>query len=127
MLQKMKALAKQLKQQLYVLYYAYKDVGTPWYAKLLAACVVAYAFSPIDLIPDFIPVLGYLDDIVLVPAGVWLTLQLIPDPILSKCRILAEARMNKGKQKNWLAGTVILIVWAAVLLWISQQIYRYMD
>ena len=70
MFNQLKTWAKGLKKNIFVLYLAYKDPRVPWYAKLLAICVVAYAFSPIDLIPDFIPILGYLDDIILVPLGI---------------------------------------------------------
>jgi uncharacterized membrane protein YkvA (DUF1232 family) len=75
MFEKLKGWANQLKRQLFVLYYAYKDNRTPWFAKIFSARVVVYAFSPIDLIPDFIPILGYLDDVILVPLGVMLALK----------------------------------------------------
>ena len=74
--------ARSLKADTYALYLACRDPRVPWYAKLLAATVVAYAFSPIDLIPDFVPVLGYLDDLVIVPLGIALAVKLIPAPIL---------------------------------------------
>jgi len=85
-----KARARRLTREVYALSFAVRDPRVPWYAKVAAACVVAYALSPIDLIPDFIPVLGYLDDLVLVPLGVWLVLRLIPAAVLSECRARAD-------------------------------------
>ena len=78
--------AKRLKQKTFILYWAYRDPATPWFAKAFAAVVVAYAFSPMDLIPDFIPVLGYLDDLLLVPLGVALALKMIPAEVLDNAR-----------------------------------------
>ena len=92
-----KARARQLKAEVYALYLAYRDPRVPWYAKVLAACVVGYALSPIDLIPDFIPVLGYLDDLVLIPLGIALTLRLIPPEVLDECRARACAELAEGK------------------------------
>jgi len=80
-LERWKARARQLKQETYALYLAYRDPRTPWYAKVLAGVVVAYAFSPIDLIPDPVPVLGYLDDLLLVPLGIALAIRVIPAPV----------------------------------------------
>ena len=101
--------ARQLKQETYALYLAYRDPRVPWYAKLLAACVVAYAFSPIDLIPDFIPVLGALDDLVVVPLGLALSLKLIPPQVMAECR--ARAAVAEGKPANWVAAAVIATIW----------------
>jgi uncharacterized membrane protein YkvA (DUF1232 family) len=101
--------ARRLKQETYALYLAYRDPRVPWYAKLLAACVVAYAFSPIDLIPDFIPVLGALDDLVVVPLGIALSLKLIPPQVMAECR--ARAAVTEGKPANWVAAAVIAMIW----------------
>lgn len=103
--------AGELKREVYALYLAYKDPRVPWYAKLLAACVVAYAFSPIDLIPDFIPVLGYLDDLILVPLGIYLVLKLIPDEVMTECRARALAMSGQKRPTNLLAATVIISIW----------------
>ena len=103
--------AKQLRTEVYALYLAYRDPRAPWYARLLAAGVVAYAFSPIDLIPDPIPVLGYLDDLVLIPLGIALAVRLIPPPVLAECRERAEAVMRQGKPVNWIAAGVIISIW----------------
>ncbi|TMV46287.1 DUF1232 domain-containing protein [Paenibacillus mesophilus] len=125
MFEKIKKWAKQLKRKVFVLYFAYKDTRTPWYAKIFALCVVAYAFSPIDLIPDFIPVLGYLDDVILIPLGVALALKMIPESVIRQCTVQAEERQKNGKPKNWLVGSLIILVWVAVFLWISLAAYRY--
>lgn len=89
--------AKRLKTEIYALYLAYKDPRTPWYARVFAAVVVGYAFSPIDLIPDPIPVLGYLDDLVLLPVGAALAIKLIPHNVLAECRQQAQAKMSENK------------------------------
>ena len=103
--------AKQLKTDVYALYLASKDPRTPWYAKILIACVVGYAFSPIDLIPDFIPVLGYMDDLILVPMGIALALKMIPPTVLADCRAKAQATMAQKKPRNWIAASVIVAIW----------------
>ncbi|WP_238392508.1 YkvA family protein [Paenibacillus antri] len=119
---KLRAWAKRLKRQLFALYLAARRPDTPWYAKATAAAVVAYAFSPIDLIPDFIPVLGLLDDIVLVPLGVWLALRLVPDAVLRECREEAERRLAEGGRKpvSRVGALFVCVVWivcAAALAW----------
>ena len=98
-----------MRRETYALYLAYRDPRVPWYAKLLAACVVAYAFSPIDLIPDFIPVLGTLDDLVLIPLGIALSVKLIPPQVMAECR--AHAAAAEGKPINWAAAAVIVAIW----------------
>ena len=116
-----KAWASRLKRQLYALYLAARRSDVPWYAKAVAAAVVAYAFSPIDLIPDFIPIVGLLDDIVLVPLGVWVALRLIPVAVMAACRAEADRRMAEGSRKPVsLAGAAaIALVWllAAFFAW----------
>ncbi|MES1042887.1 YkvA family protein, partial [Peribacillus simplex] len=94
------------------------------YAKVFTACVVAYAFSPIDLIPDFIPILGYLDDVILVPIGVMLALKMIPKSILTNCEVKAEEMMKKGKPKNWIVGSIIVLIWGLIIIWAIIKIYR---
>jgi uncharacterized membrane protein YkvA (DUF1232 family) len=101
--------ARLLKRETYALYLAYRDPRVPWYAKVVAACVVAYAFSPIDLIPDPIPVLGYLDDLVLIPLGIALALKLIPAEVMAECR--ARAIAAEGQPTNWVAAAVIVAIW----------------
>jgi uncharacterized membrane protein YkvA (DUF1232 family) len=111
MLQRWKQRARRLKAELYALYFAYKDPRTPWYARVVAACVVGYAFSPIDLIPDPIPIVGYLDDLILVPLGIMLAVRLIPPGVLSECRVKAQEGLKQGKPTNWVAAGVIVAVW----------------
>ncbi|MBI4497749.1 MAG: DUF1232 domain-containing protein [Chloroflexi bacterium] len=102
---------RQLKTETYALYLACKDQRVPWYARMFAAFVVAYAFSPIDLIPDPIPVLGYLDDLLLVPLGLLLALKLIPEDVLTECRAKAQMVMDQGRPTNWVAAGVIVAIW----------------
>lgn len=116
-IQKMKKWARNLKKQLLVLYLAYRDERVPWYAKLFTMLVVAYAFSPIDLIPDVIPILGYLDDLILVPLGVYLALKLIPKEVLEDCKRKVEERQTTSKPKNWITGIIIITLWILVFVW----------
>jgi uncharacterized membrane protein YkvA (DUF1232 family) len=108
--------AQALKRETYALYLACRDPRTPWYGRALAACVVGYAFSPIDLIPDFIPVLGYLDDLILVPLGTALVLKIIPPEIMAESREKAAAVMACGKPTNWIAAGIIAGVWALLAI-----------
>jgi uncharacterized membrane protein YkvA (DUF1232 family) len=102
---------RQLKGETYALYLAYKDPRVPWYARLWLAIVVGYAFSPIDLIPDFIPVLGYLDDLVLIPLGVLLAIKLIPADVMVQCRARAQRELAEGRPVNRGAAVVIAGLW----------------
>ncbi|WP_064093349.1 YkvA family protein [Rossellomorea aquimaris] len=121
---KIKAWAKRLKQQIYVLYLSYKDERVPWYAKIFTACVVAYAFSPIDLIPDFIPILGYLDDVIIVPIGIMVALKMIPKEVISECDDKAKNMMKNGKPKNWVVGSLIILLWSIIMLWVILKAYQ---
>ena len=116
--------ARKLKSETYVLYLAYRHPQTPWYAKAFAGLVVAYAFSPIDLIPDFVPVLGYLDDLILVPLGIGLAIKMIPLPVMVDCRKRAEKEMGGGKKTNWFAAVMIVMIWltlaAVFILWLAD-------
>ena len=120
-----KARAHQLKVEVYALYLAYKDPRTPWYAKVFTAIVVGYAFSPIDLIPDPIPVLGYLDDLVLIPLGVFLALKMIPTEVMVECRLKAREVMAQGKPVNKLAAAVIVLIWVLVAVVMGVLVYRW--
>lgn len=124
-LQTLKAMAKKMKQNLLVLYLAYRDPRVPLAAKIMAVCVVAYAFSPVDLIPDFIPILGYLDDLILVPLGVYLTLRLFPSEILEEYRAQAEEHRKDGKPKNWITGALIISLWVVLAVWVFVYFYRH--
>jgi uncharacterized membrane protein YkvA (DUF1232 family) len=116
--------ARELKIQALALYYAYRDPRTPWYARLFTGLVVAYAFSPIDLIPDFIPVLGYLDDLLIVPLGVVLALKMIPDQVMAECRAKAEQTMDEGKPQYRFMAVLIVVVWVIVLLAVGVVVYK---
>jgi len=126
--QSLKQIARKLKNEVYAVYLASKDSRTPWYARLLAIVIVAYAFSPIDLIPDFIPILGYLDDLILVPLGLWLVIKLIPTPVLAECREQATAMESQGKPKNWIAAGAIVALWILLgvlaILWLKRFFKR---
>jgi uncharacterized membrane protein YkvA (DUF1232 family) len=113
---------QQLKTETIALYYAYRDPRTPWYARLVAALVVGYAFSPIDLIPDFIPVVGYLDDLVIVPLGIVVALRLIPADVYAESR--AKARQRAEEPVSRVAAAAIISVWLALAaggIWLVAQ------
>ena len=114
--------ARELKKDIYTLYYAYKDPRVPWYAKALAAGVVAYAASPIDLIPDFIPVIGYLDDLIIVPLGIMIALKTVPGHVLEECRAKAEAANAQGKLRNWYSAFIIIVIWFFVAILIARAL-----
>ncbi|MCE7989024.1 MAG: DUF1232 domain-containing protein [Caldilinea sp. CFX5] len=119
-----RAWARRVKRDVFALYLACRDPRTPWVARLVAAGVVAYAFSPIDLIPDFIPILGYLDDLILVPLGILLAIRLIPPVVMADCRAAAQARMQGNKPVNWGAAGVIIGIWvflAGWALWLAAR------
>jgi uncharacterized membrane protein YkvA (DUF1232 family) len=107
---------------------AARDPGTPWYAKALAICVVGYAISPIDLIPDFLPVVGYLDDLLLVPPGIAVTLRLIPPHVLAKSRERAQDALERGALSRSLpariATAAIILCWLLVLALVGLLVYR---
>ena len=107
--------ARQLKTKTYTVFLACKDPRTPWYARLFAVAVVAYAFSPIDLIPDFIPILGHLDDLIIIPVGISITLRMIPPNILAECQEKAQQTVEGGKPTNWAAACVIIAAWLLVI------------
>ncbi|MDH6594587.1 uncharacterized membrane protein YkvA (DUF1232 family) [Variovorax sp. TBS-050B] len=117
-LQSIRQWASRIKRDAVTLWFACRHPGTPWFAKLLAAFVVAYALSPIDLIPDFIPVLGYLDDVLLLPALIWLNIRLVPADVLSECRAQADQWMKtRGAKPRSIGGAVLV-----VMLWIAMGV-----
>lgn len=121
-LNQLKEKIKQLKLELGALYIASKrdDIGIV--PKAIAALVVAYALSPVDLIPDFIPVLGYLDDLLLLPLGIMLVIKLIPDEVMSACREEAKKTGLQEVSKNWAAAGVIITIWILAFLWIIRKL-----
>jgi uncharacterized membrane protein YkvA (DUF1232 family) len=112
-LQRAKQWARTIKRDAVAVSIAARDPRVPWYARALAVAVAAYAFSPIDLIPDFVPVLGYLDDIVIVPAGILLTVRLIPDGLMDECR--AEAIRREERPTGRVAAAGIVLLWFVAL------------
>ena len=126
MLDAWKRWARDLQVEVYTLYLACRDPRVSWYAKTLAAGVVAYAFSPIDLLPDPIPVLGYLDDLVLLPLGILAVRRMIPPTVLAECRARAHGVMAQEKPVNWIAAAVIVAIWiataAVVGMWTMRRL-----
>ena len=119
----LKERAEELKSAVPALFLALKDAETPLAAKLLGALTVAYALSPIDLIPDFIPILGYLDDLILLPALVALTVKLIPRPIWERSRAAAEHMWEDGRPKKWYYAVPIVLFWLLIVVLIAKAIF----
>jgi uncharacterized membrane protein YkvA (DUF1232 family) len=123
----LKQRACHLKAETFALYLAARDPRTPWYAKLLGAGIVAYAVSPIDLIPDFVPVLGYVDDLILIRAGIGLAIRLVPDSVLADCRVQAKESLKNGQAISRVAGAVIVVIWIALtalcIVWVYWTVH----
>jgi uncharacterized membrane protein YkvA (DUF1232 family) len=124
LLSRLRQRASYLKRETYALALAYRDPRTPWHAKLWAACVVAYAVSPIDLIPDFIPVLGFLDDLILLPMGIALAIRLIPADVLDECRTKAAAGMQNGTSSSRIAAAVVIVIWLVIALIVANALFN---
>ncbi len=124
MLDQLKTRARALKKEVYAVYIAARDPRTPWYAKALIFLIVAYALSPIDLIPDFVPVLGYLDDLLIVPGGLWLAIRLIPPEALEEARATAAARGVDGSASR-VGAALILLIWILAIIWIASIVLHY--
>ncbi len=122
MLAQMKQWSRLIKRDVHAIYLASRDPRVPWYAKILGIAVAAYALSPIDLIPDFIPVLGYLDDLIIVPLGIALVVRLIPPDIMAEHRELAAAAQDRPV--SIVGGTLIVVIWILAGLLIGWLIYR---
>jgi len=123
MLNHWKQWARTVKRDAHALYLAARDPRVPWYAKGLAVAIAAYAASPIDLIPDFIPVVGYLDDLIIVPLGIALVIKLIPAEIMAEHRALASAAQDRPV--SWTAATIFVVLWIAVVAFCAWLAYRY--
>jgi uncharacterized membrane protein YkvA (DUF1232 family) len=108
-----------LKQEMTALYLVCRDPRTPWYAKALGICIVGYALSPIDLIPDPIPILGYLDDLILIPLGIIAVRKMIPPAVLTECREKAKG-LTQQKGKNWIAAIIIIAIWIVAAIGIIR-------
>lgn len=126
-MQSLKQFARKLKQETRAVYLASQDSRVPRIARAVAAITVAYAFSPIDLIPDFIPILDDLDDLILVPLGIWLALKMIPPEVLAECREKAAAEIAQKKPKNWIAAAIIVTIWlllAALIIMVARRVLK---
>jgi len=124
-MQQLKLRARALESQTYALYLACKNPGTPWYAKAIAACIVGYALSPIDLIPDFIPVLGYLDDLIIVPLGIALVIRLVPKTVMAECREEAARRLDARGPPSLAAAAVIIAVWIVLAVLCGWMVWHW--
>ena len=119
---RLKTWARSIRRDVHALYLASRDPRVPWYAKAVALVVAGYALSPIDLIPDFIPVLGYLDDLILLPAGIWLVIRLIPPHVMAEHRALAAAAQDRPVRRT--AGIVVVCVWVILAAMCGLLGYR---
>jgi uncharacterized membrane protein YkvA (DUF1232 family) len=123
LLEALKSRARALKNEAFAVYLAARDPRTPWYAKALVFFVVAHTFSPIDLIPDFIPVLGYLDDLIITPGGLWLAVRMIPPEVLAEAREQAAGRGVDGSV-GYIGAAVIILVWIVVLAAVAVSLTK---
>jgi len=110
----------RLKRDTIALWFAIRDRRTPWGARVLGFLIVAYALSPIDLIPDFIPIIGYLDEVILIPVGLWILLKMIPVPVLADCRDKADAWLASGnaKPRSALGAAIVILIWIIIAWWL---------
>lgn len=116
--------AKKLKIETYALYLAYRDPRVPLHARIFVACVVGYAFSPIDLIPDFIPILGYVDDLILIPLGIKLALAMIPKNVMQESREKAQEIIRMGKPVNSFSAVIIVMIWLLVAAFVLTRMVK---
>jgi uncharacterized membrane protein YkvA (DUF1232 family) len=121
---RLKSRAHNLKREAYALYIATRDPRVPWYAKAFLGLVVAHTFSPIDLIPDFIPVLGYLDDLVVTPLGIALALKMIPPEVMIDARRQAEALLQQGKPISRAGAIMVVAIWLVIIIAVVWSIVR---
>ena len=122
---RLKEWARAIRRDAHALYLAARDTRTPWYAKAVAAAIAAYALSPIDLIPDFIPVLGFLDEVILLPVGMWIVMRLIPEEVMAEHR--ATAALAAARPVSRRAAVTIVVIWfglAAVGAWLAYRLLR---
>ncbi len=124
MIEAWKTKARALKRETHALYLASRDPRVPWYARVLAVGLVAYALSPIDLIPDFIPVLGYLDDLVIIPAGIYLLIRLVPKGVMAECREKAALTDGSMGRQAKIGAAAMIIVWLVVAVVVTILVLR---
>lgn len=118
--------AKQIQKDIPAVLLALREKDTPAFAKILAGITVAYALSPVDIVPDFIPVIGYLDDIIILPLLISLTIKLIPKDIFESCRVKSEGMWQDGNPKKWYYAIPIVLIWLLILFFIIRAIYTAM-
>ena len=123
MFNRLKVWAKSVKRDILALYLASRDPRVPWHAKALAALVAAYALSPIDLIPDFIPVLGYLDDLVVLPLGIKVAIRMIPDDVMADLRKQAEERMLT-RPRSTVGAVIVILLWLAAAVILVRILFK---
>ena len=126
MFDKLRSRARALKNEAYAIYLAAKDPRTPWYAKALIYFVVAHTFSPIDLIPDFVPILGLLDDIIITPLGIALAIQFIPAEVLAEARLTASTH-GFDRRVGLVGAGIIIIIWILAIIWGATIILRLVE
>jgi uncharacterized membrane protein YkvA (DUF1232 family) len=114
--------AKQLRTEVHALYLASRDPRVPWYAKAIMALTIAYAISPIDLIPDFIPVLGQIDDLIIVPAGISLAIKMIPKNVFDECRQKARNEPIRTRTK-WIVAAIIVSIWVLAIYLVFRFVW----
>ena len=117
--------AKALKQEVYALSLAVKDPRVPWYAKAFAVLIIGYILSPIDPIPDFIPVIGYLDELIVVPLGIIILSKMIPKEVFEECREKAKHHRGGMKGKHWIAASIIILIWLTVVYLGIRIVYHF--
>jgi uncharacterized membrane protein YkvA (DUF1232 family) len=122
-LESLKQRVQDLKCDVYALYLARGDPRIPWHAKVVIILTVAYALSPIDLIPDFIPVIGYLDDLIIVPAGIALAISLMPDNVLEEYRERAKTELENKKINSWVGLMIVVLIWLIVLYLVVRFVF----
>jgi uncharacterized membrane protein YkvA (DUF1232 family) len=120
----LKERARQLKSEVHALYLAARHPHTPWYAKLCLVAIVAYVLSPIDLIPDFVPVLGLLDEVVLLPFAIRFAVRLVPDTVMAECRARASRQRTNGVGSGRVAAVLIVCVWLILIVWCASWVYE---
>ncbi|MFN7037762.1 MAG: YkvA family protein [Bellilinea sp.] len=127
MIERLKSRARLLKRDAYALYIAAHDSRVPWYARVFLGLVVAHTFSPIDLIPDFVPVLGYMDDLIITPLGIVLALRMIPQEVMADARGKAEELIKQGKPVSRTGAVMVIALWLVILLALVWWIVRFLS
>ncbi len=123
LIDRLRQTARRLKTEINILAVVYRDARTPWYAKAVIFLVIAYSLSPVDLIPDFVPLLGYVDDLLLVPAGIALAVKLVPEEIFNEARENIATQPESTGISGWWFGVLIILFWICIILWVAWSIW----